>query len=337
MMDLASCSAVYVDERIRRSQWVDSVCSDFRHVCNDEEVQILVDVFSRTFKRLYICNSSERFLEVVSQLNAENDSGDRHGDGISNGSNCGFPGDVIREQSTSIPRLLPVFGFIDIPSEPYQVSRTWAALSSQVAEHSSISPMTSYIHPKTDKLMVNGDHNLQPPSSPKNEPEQPYGLRLVNLLSTELQTQDEPKNHLVIPVAVLRPRKFEEEQRRNPSIKVDDTATKYPISTDTTVSSDSSTGITGISSVEASQDKPSSVEERYAHQCLDAGAVEVLIGTPSADSLRPLRTCAYRAHRIAARQRSRFTNVRHKPRKHSWMGVDAEDSQVPYSYLRESM
>lgn len=355
-MDLSACSAVYVDERIRAPQWIEKDCSDSRsrsrYASNDPKVQDLIDVFSQTFKRLYICNSSDRFLEVVNQLNAENDFHDRDDDDGNNcgsGSGIGFPGELVPEQCPppSSPSLLPVFGFIDIPNEPCQVPPSTPSSTSPSSSPTAVSPLSKYLRPETSSSSrMNHDDVDSDLPLVKNGREPSYGLKLVNTFSTDLQCVDEPKNHLLIPVAVLRqPHDLDSDQQQQQQQDnfptIDNTMTKATILTDVTAPSGPSTpstSVTGLSTFEATLlDKPLSIEEHHSRQCLDAGAVEVLSGPLSTDSLRPLRTCAYRAQKTAARERSRFMSIRHKPRKSSWMGVDADDAQVPYAYLRESM
>ena len=68
-------------------------------------------------------------------------------------------------------------------------------------------------------------------------------------------------------------------------------------------------------------------------RCLDAGAVDVLNVPLEVPRVHGLVVHAYRAHKSALKEQSRFM-AGGKVRKQSWVGVH---DQQPYAYLREAM
>lgn len=123
------------------------------------------------------------------------------------------------------------------------------------------------------------------------------GLSLLSGVSTDIQVQDGPK--LVIPIAILRV-----------------------------------TGSDAPEPTSESQSKhPITLEHKQIARCLDAGAVDVLMAPLDRSRLQGLVVHAYRYHRSAQREMSRFL-AHKKNRKLSWVGVHDEQ---PYAYLREAM
>ncbi|KAL4925185.1 3',5'-cyclic-nucleotide phosphodiesterase PDE2 [Aspergillus undulatus] len=120
-------------------------------------------------------------------------------------------------------------------------------------------------------------------------------LRLLSGLSTDIQVHDGP--NLVIPVAILRP------PPREPTSAV------------------------------AEQQQSYMPHPQHISRCLDAGAVDVILGPVDKVRIQGLVVHAYRTRKTALREQSRFLS-RRKLRKHSWVGVHDEQ---PYSYLREAM
>jgi 3',5'-cyclic-nucleotide phosphodiesterase len=68
-------------------------------------------------------------------------------------------------------------------------------------------------------------------------------------------------------------------------------------------------------------------------RCLDAGAVDVLNAPLEVSRVHGLVVHAYRVHKSALKEQSRFLPSG-KVRKQSWVGVH---DQQPYAYLREAM
>jgi 3',5'-cyclic-nucleotide phosphodiesterase len=123
------------------------------------------------------------------------------------------------------------------------------------------------------------------------------GLSLLSGVSTDIQVQDGPK--LVIPIAILRaagsdaPEPTSEPQSKNPV----------------------------------------TLEHKQIARCLDAGALDVLMTPLDRSRIQGLVVHAYRTHKSALREMSRFL-AHKKNRKLSWVGVHDEQ---PYAYLREAM
>jgi 3',5'-cyclic-nucleotide phosphodiesterase len=123
------------------------------------------------------------------------------------------------------------------------------------------------------------------------------GLSLLSGVSTDIQVQGGPK--LVIPIAILR--------------------------------------VTGSDAPEPTSEPqskhPITLEHKQIARCLDAGAVDVLMAPLDRSRIQGLVVHAYRYHRSAQREMSRFL-AHKKNRKLSWVGVHDEQ---PYAYLREAM
>jgi 3',5'-cyclic-nucleotide phosphodiesterase len=121
------------------------------------------------------------------------------------------------------------------------------------------------------------------------------GLSLLTGVSSDIQVQDGP--NLVVPIAILRE--------------------------------------TGSSATDSTNEPPNNLtlEHKQIARCLDAGAFDVLTTPLDRGRLQGLLVHAYRAHRSAQKEMSRFL-ARKKLRKLSWVGVNDEQ---PYAYLREAM
>ncbi|OCL04925.1 HD-domain/PDEase-like protein [Glonium stellatum] len=134
-----------------------------------------------------------------------------------------------------------------------------------------------------------------------NEPEDIYGMHLLQHVSSEIQSRNLSK--LVVPVVVLSGLDREWASSNLPS-----------------------------PSVHGSQVLTDTVRlVRY----LDAGAVDVLSSPLSKDHVHGLAVHAYRIHKEVSREELGFlTNKRN--RKLSWVGVGVDDTK-PYAYLREAM
>jgi hypothetical protein len=123
-----------------------------------------------------------------------------------------------------------------------------------------------------------------------------YGLQLLSGVSADIQVSEIP--NLVIPIAVLR---------HSPNEPT---------------------------SAPASQPSATPLcELQQISKCLDAGAVDVLTTPLDRARVQGLIVHAYRVHKSARKEQSRFL-ARKKSRKQSWVGVHDEQ---PYAYLREAM
>lgn len=123
------------------------------------------------------------------------------------------------------------------------------------------------------------------------------GLSLLSGVSNDIQVQGGPK--LVIPIAILRAAVSEAPEPTS------EPQSKHPIT----------------------------LEHKQIARCLDAGAVDVLMTPLDRSRIQGLVVHAYRYHRSAQREMSRFL-AHKKNRKLSWVGVNDEQ---PYAYLREAM
>ncbi|PKY04863.1 HD-domain/PDEase-like protein [Aspergillus campestris IBT 28561] len=127
-----------------------------------------------------------------------------------------------------------------------------------------------------------------------------YDLNLLSGLSADIQVQESA--NLIIPVAILRA-----PPTRSLSPTSAPMAQPFPQG--------------GIPA------------PQHISKCLDAGAVDVISAPLVRDRVQGLTVHVYRAHKSAVKEQSRFLSKK-KLRKHSWVGVSAEQ---PYSYLREAM
>ncbi|KAJ5121828.1 hypothetical protein N7526_008765 [Penicillium atrosanguineum] len=123
------------------------------------------------------------------------------------------------------------------------------------------------------------------------------GLSLLSGVSNDIQVQGGPK--LVVPIAILR-----------------------------TAGSDAPEPTS-----EPQSKHPVTLKHKQIARCLDAGAVDVLMTPLDRSRIQGLVVHAYRYHRSAQREMSRFL-AHKKNRKLSWVGVHDEQ---PYAYLREAM
>ena len=123
------------------------------------------------------------------------------------------------------------------------------------------------------------------------------GLSLLSGVSNDIQVQGGPK--LVIPIAILRAAVSDAPEPTS------EPQSKHPIT----------------------------LEHKQIARCLDAGAVDVLMTPLDRSRIQGLVVHAYRYHRSAQREMSRFL-AHKKNRKLSWVGVNDEQ---PYAYLREAM
>ncbi|KAG9244160.1 BcPDE2, cAMP phosphodiesterase [Calycina marina] len=137
--------------------------------------------------------------------------------------------------------------------------------------------------------------------------EEPYGLRLLQWVSSEIQYHSLSK--LFVPVALVAVPEAE-------------------------------FGTTARTLSNAHTDGPSLTEvivpldQIKTMSYLDVGAIDVLTSPLLQERLSSLGIHAYRAHREASRDHSTLLDIK-RGRKRSWVGVN--DDQKPYAYLREAM
>ena len=130
------------------------------------------------------------------------------------------------------------------------------------------------------------------------DPEDIYGVLLLQHLSSEIHSQNLPK--LVIPIVML-----------------------------TGFDRDSASQTLTTPSLDGTQTSDTVRMVRY----LDAGAVDVIASPLSKDNVHGLGVHAYRTFKEVTREDSKFL-ARKRNRKISWVGVE---EAKPYGYLREAM
>jgi 3',5'-cyclic-nucleotide phosphodiesterase len=123
-------------------------------------------------------------------------------------------------------------------------------------------------------------------------------LQLLSGVSADIQVSEIP--NLVIPIAVLRHSHAPNEPTSDPTAQPSATPLSDP---------------------------------QQISKCIDAGAVDVLSTPLDRTRVQGLIVHAYRVHKSARKEQSRFL-ARKKSRKQSWVGVHDEQ---PYAYLREAM
>ena len=148
-----------------------------------------------------------------------------------------------------------------------------------------------------------------------------YGLSLLQHISSEISTSSLSK--LVVPVAMIY-----------------DKGSEHPTShifTSNRPSRPSSGGFLVSGSTSSSPRRAVRTSALSEHQqmlrCVDTGAVDVLTSPLQEERLRGLTVHAYRAHKEALNERTRFL-AQKKVRKRSWLG---NNDDKPYAYLREAM
>ena len=148
-----------------------------------------------------------------------------------------------------------------------------------------------------------------------------YGLSLLQQISAEISTSSLSK--LIVPVAMLYDKGFE-----------------HPTShlfTSNRPSRPSSGGFPVFGSASSSPRRAVGKSTLSEHQqmlrCVDTGAVDVLTSPLQEERLRGLAVHAYRAHKEALNERTKFL-AQKKVRKRSWLG---NNDNKPYAYLREAM
>ena len=148
-----------------------------------------------------------------------------------------------------------------------------------------------------------------------------YGLSLLQHISSEISTSSLSK--LVVPVAMIYDKRSEHPTSH--------------IFTSNCPSRPSSGGFLVSGSTSSSPRRavrtPALSEHQQMLRCVDTGAVDVLTSPLQEERLRGLTVHAYRAHKEALNERTRFL-AQKKVRKRSWLG---NNDNKPYAYLREAM
>jgi 3',5'-cyclic-nucleotide phosphodiesterase len=148
--------------------------------------------------------------------------------------------------------------------------------------------------------------------------EDPYGLRLLQWIASEIQYQS--LSRLVVPVAVVTiPERnsftMTGRGRTNSRSDVQISYTSFP------------------SSPRKSSGLVIPLDQNRTVRYLDIGAVDVLTSPLLPQRLPSLAIHAYRAHKDASKEQRAILEMK-RGRKRSWVGVD---DQKPYAYLREAM
>ena len=150
----------------------------------------------------------------------------------------------------------------------------------------------------------------------ENEPEDAYGLKLLQWIASEIQYQS--LSRLIVPVAMCAP-----QQHKRLSVTRGRVNSRTDASLEETVGSLSKRR-TGFSTA---------IDQARTIKYLDIGAVDVLTSPLLQERLPSLAVHAYRAHKDASKEQRALLEIK-RGRKRSWVGVD---DQKPYAYLREAM
>lgn len=148
-----------------------------------------------------------------------------------------------------------------------------------------------------------------------------YGLPLLQHISAEISTSSLSK--LVVPVAMIYDKGsehptshiFTSNRSSRPS------SGGFPVFRPTSSNAKRAAGTSALS------------EHQQMLRCVDTGAVDVLMSPLQEERLRDLTVHAYRAHKEALNERTKFL-AQKKVRKRSWLG---NNDNKPYAYLREAM
>ena len=135
-----------------------------------------------------------------------------------------------------------------------------------------------------------------------------YGLNLLRKLVTEAHIRNMAK--LIVPIPIIG--QPEHDQFTSVAQRMTDGTHEQP-------------STAPVSSFAANRD--------IIRQCLDLGAVDVIISPLNSKCIATLEICAYRAHREAAREQQVMMQIK-RGRQRSWVGINEEK---PFAYLREAM
>ena len=148
-----------------------------------------------------------------------------------------------------------------------------------------------------------------------------YGLNLLQQISSEVSTS--ALSRLIIPVAMI----YEEDVRSASSTLQWSDRPSRPSSGGFPVQSIKSPGPHRNSS------NNSLTNARNTFECINIGAIDVLTSPLHEERLRGLSAPAYRAHKEALKERTKFLTQK-RIRKRSWLG---NSDNKPHAYLREAM
>ena len=154
-----------------------------------------------------------------------------------------------------------------------------------------------------------------------SSPSSLYGLTLLHQISNELSTSALSK--LIVPVAMIYYTDIE-------AVSTDPHWSSRP-------SRPSSEGFPVQTSKSPGPQRNTlrniTPDSRHTLRCVDTGAVDVLTSPLNEDRIRGLSVPAYRAHKEALQERTKFL-AQKRIRKRSWLG-NTDDK--PHAYLREAM
>lgn len=154
-----------------------------------------------------------------------------------------------------------------------------------------------------------------------SESEESYGLPLLSKIVSDLQVQEE--GVLIVPIAITRPK-----SGMTPTFE------EGPDKSDSTQGSRKFSSRPSVASSNSSASKLAAPgDPQLMLRCLEAGAVDVVLGQLDQSRVLSLNSHTYRAYKVAKRRQSSFLSNR-QMRRQSWVGMD---EIKPYAYLRESM
>ena len=160
--------------------------------------------------------------------------------------------------------------------------------------------------------------------TPSSEPEELYGLSLLQHIANELSNTSLSK--LIVPIAMTR--------------NWESVLAQQPRAGSGRTSLSASKGSSNVQYREPIDlkhreafDPSKSVDPNLIMRCINAGAIDVITSPLRKDRICALTAPVYRAHKDASKDQAAFLATK-RVRKRSWVGVDKER---PYGYLRETM
>ena len=168
---------------------------------------------------------------------------------------------------------------------------------------------------------VEGHSGEIPKESSSSDLADCYGLALLQHISAETSTSSLSK--LVVPVAMIH-KKGSEHATRHAFVS---NRPSRPSSGGSPVFGSTS------SSPRTAASKLGLAEHQQVLRCVDTGAIDALTSPLQRERLRGLTAHAYRAHKEALSERTKFL-AQKRVRKRSWLG---NNDNKPYAYLREAM
>ena len=154
-----------------------------------------------------------------------------------------------------------------------------------------------------------------------SESEESYGLPLLSKIVSDLQIQEE--GVLIVPIAITRTK-----------TGMTPTFEEGPEKADSPQGSGKSSSRPSLASSTSSTSKqPAPGDPQLMLRCLEAGAVDVVLGQLDHTRVLSLNSHTYRAYKVAKGRQSSFLSMQ-RTRRQSWVGMD---ETKPYAYLREAM